>query len=237
MKKFLILSIVMCSLYSMTINAQYKTRQSINELYQVDEYIKRQGKGDRFKLPDNFKGSPYNDPNYLLGNVYKENALWATDVAMRYNAVADEIEIKEALSSTDEDARVLPRHPDIFVKIENEIFVFVPFQGSIEDGGYFHILFEGKKLDLYKKIIKEVIPGRKASNSLTKDIPTEFRDKSQYFLVTKSGRFYQLPDQRSKKFDIFGKNKQLVENYVDENKLDIENDQDLVKIVKFYDGI
>ena len=217
--------------------AQYKTRQSINELYLADAYIKRQADGISYNNPDEYNGTPYNFPDYQIGNIYKGNELFATEVALRYNAVADELEVKESLATSDEDARVLPKDPEIFVKIQNDIFVFVPFQGKVEDGGYFHVMYEGKKLDLYKKIIKKVIPGKKASNSLTKDVPTEFRDKSQYFLVTKNGRFYQLPDSKAKKFDIFGANKALVMKYVEENDLDVNNDEDLLKIVAYYDGV
>lgn len=237
MKRLLILVLLGSILTGTDLFSQFQTRQSINEFYQVDEYIKRQGRGDKYKLPDNSIGTPYNNPDYQLGNVYKENKLWASNVALRYNAVADEIEIKESLGTADEEARVLPRDPDIFVKIVDDIFIFVPFQGDVEKGNYFHILYEGKKLDLYKKIVKEVIPGRKASSSLTKDIPTEFRDKSQYFLITKSGRFYQLPDSKAKRLNVFGSNKELVRNYVEENDLDIDDEADLLKIIKYYDSI
>jgi hypothetical protein len=98
-------------------------------------------------------------------------------------------------------------------------------------------MFEGKKLDLYKKLKKRVIPGRKASSSFTQDVATEFRDESQYFLVTKSGRFFQLPDEKSKKFDIFGANKEVVSEYVKKNNLDPEEEKDLLKIIQFYDGV
>ena len=98
-------------------------------------------------------------------------------------------------------------------------------------------MFEGKKLDLYKKLKKRVIPGRKASSSFTQDVPTEFRDESQYFLVTKGGRFYQLPEEKSKKFEIFGANKDVVLEYVKNNNLDPNREEDLLQIVQYYDGV
>lgn len=217
--------------------AQFQTRQTINELYQVDEYTKRQSKGDQFSNLPEYKGSPYHNSEYLQGNVYEGDELMAYEVALRYNAMADEIEIKENLMSEDKDARVLTKDPNIFVKIQNDIFVFVPLNGSIEDGGYFHILYEGVKIDLYKKIIKEFIPGKKASSSLTKDIPPVFEDNSLYFVVSKSGRFYQLPDAKAKKLDIFGSNKEQINAYVRENNLNVSDETDLIKVVKFYDNL
>jgi hypothetical protein len=217
--------------------AQIWDREFVSSLNVVDQNNKRQNKFDKFTIDENVVGSPYNDPNYLIGNLYKGNALFATNVALRYNAVADEIEIKESLDSPDKDARVLPRDPEYFAKIKNDIYVFVPFQGKVEDGGYFHVMFEGKKLDLYKKIIKKVIPGRKASSSFTQDVPTEFRDESQYFLVTKNGRFLQLPESKEKKFNIFGASKETVLNYVNENGLDVNKEKDLLAIITYYDGL
>lgn len=237
MKKFTYYLLIFILLFSFTAEAQFWDREFVGGLNQIDQNNKRQRKFDKYTLEENSIGTPYNHPDYLTGNVYKGNALWATNIAIRYNAVADEIEVKESLESKDEDARLLPKDPEIFVKIVNDIYVFIPFQGKIEDGGYFHVMFEGKKLDLYKKLKKKVIPGRKATSSFTQDVPTEFRDESQYFVVTKSGRFFQLPEEKSKKFDIFGANKEVVLEYVKNNDLDPEEDKDLLKIIQFYDGV
>ncbi|MBT8262565.1 MAG: hypothetical protein KJO05_07065 [Bacteroidia bacterium] len=237
MKKIALHTLILSLLLCISAQAQIWDREFVSGLNQIDQNNKRQTKFDKYTLEEDVIGTPYNHPNYLIGNVYRGNALFATNVALRYNAVADEIEIKESLDSADEDTRVLPKDPEIFAKIENDIFVFVPFQGKIEDGGYFHVMFEGKKLDLYKKLIKKVIAGRKASSSFTQDVPTEFRDESQYFLVTKNGRFFQLPDDKNKKFDIFGANKQKVLNYAKDNGLNPGKEADLLKIIKYYDGV
>lgn len=214
-----------------------QTRQMINEFYQVDEYVKRQDKGVKYANKADYKGTPYHNPEYVLGNVYEGDELMAYEVALRYNAVSDEVEIKESLISSDEDARVLTKDPNIFVKIQNDIFVFVPLNGSIEEGGYFQILFEGTKVDLYKKIIKEFQPGKKASSSLTKDIPPVFKDASLYFVVTTNGRFYQLPESRAKKLDIFGGSKPQIEQYAQEHNLNITEEADLLKVIKYFDSI
>jgi hypothetical protein len=237
MKKFTFCLLSYILLFSFRAEAQFWDREFVGGLNQIEQNNNRQQRFDKYTLEENSIGTPYNHPDYLVGNVYKGNALWATNVALRYNAVADEIEVKESLESADEDARLIPKDPDIFVKIVNDIYVFIPFQGKIEDGGYFHVMFEGKKLDLYKKLKKRVIPGRTASSSFTQDVPTEFRDESQYFLVTKSGRFFQLPDERSKKFDIFGANKEVVLEYVKNNDLNPEKEDDLLQIIQFYDGV
>ena len=147
MKKEIIIGIGLCFITLLGVNAQvfdtpYGTRQFTNDLYLLDEYIKRQSKGVDFKDTDSYKGTPYNHPSYLPGNVYKNDELMASNVALRYNAIADEMEIKESLGSSDDDARVLTKSPDIFVKIRNDICNHIGTVGMKERlylGAVFHI--------------------------------------------------------------------------------------------------
>lgn len=212
-------------------------RQFTNDLYQLDEYIKRQSGEIDFSKTDSYTGTPYNHPSYLPGNVYKGKELLATNVALRYNAIADEMEIKESLSSSNEDAKVLTKSPDIFVKISNDIFVFVPYQGGIEGGGYFQVLYEGQKYDLFKKVKKHFTAAKKASTSITRDIPAKFADDPVYYIVTKTGKFYELPSNRKKKLKVFSDNMSLVKEYVDKNRLDLNDEKDLLRVIKYYDGV
>lgn len=86
---------------------QYWDKQFQSDLIMIDTYIKRNDKGISYKDTRTYKGTPYNNASYLLGTVYKNDALPASNVALRYNAIADDIEIKESLDSPDENARVL----------------------------------------------------------------------------------------------------------------------------------
>lgn len=212
-------------------------RQFTNDLYQLDEYIKRQSGEIDFADTASYTGTPYNNPSYLPGNVYNGKKLLATNVALRYNAIADEIEIKESLASSDDDAKVLTKSPEIFVKIVNDIFVFVPYQGGIEGGGYFQVLIEGKKYDLFKKLKKNFTPAKKANTSITRDIPAKFLDTPVYYIVTKEGKFYELPSNRKKKLKVFSDNMGLVKDYVDDNRLDLNDEQDLIRVIRYYDSI
>jgi hypothetical protein len=216
---------------------QFNGRQFVSALTQIDENIKRNSLGIDFEDSASYKGTPYNNPSYLLGNVYEAKELMATNVALRYNAIADEIEIKESLSTPNSEAKLLPKSPDIFVKIANDLFVFAPFQGGIEKGGYFQVMFEGKKYDLFKKLIKEFTPEKKASSSITTDMPARFKDAPVYFIVTKEGKFYELPESRKQKLKVFGSNKNLISDFVKENRLDLNIETDLIRVMQYYDGI
>jgi hypothetical protein len=213
----------------------YGNRQFTNDLYQMDEYIKRQNRGVDFDDTESYIGTPYNFPSYLLGNVYKNDELWATDVALRYNAIADEMEIKESLTTPDSEAKVLTKSPDVYVKIINDIYVFAPYKGGIEGGGYFHVLFEGTKIDLFKKPKKSFSKAKKATTSITRDLPASFKDKPVYYIVDKEGKYFELPSSRSKKLKVFGKNKDAIKAYVGKNQLDLNDEKHLLRVIKHFD--
>jgi len=236
MKKLLIFSILAIIGTHQVIAQGFYQKQFTSDLFILDEYIKRQNKGIDFKDTKSYTGTPYNNPSYLSGNVYRNNELLATDVALRYNAIADEMEIKESLTTDDEEAKVLTKSSDIFVKIENDIFVFAPYQGGVEGGGYFEVLFEGKKVDLFKKHVKSFKKGQKATSSITRDVPAKFIDKPIYYLVMKNGKFYELPTSRNKKIKVFGEHQNIVKQYVQENQLDLNDEQDLKRVVILIDG-
>jgi hypothetical protein len=238
MRKFILIAAVLSIAFNstaQTFDIDYQTRQFTSDLYQMDEYIKRQNKGIDFKETNSYTGTPYNDPNYLLGNVYKNDELWANDVALRYNAMADEIEIKESLNSDDNEAKVLTKSPDVFVKIVNDIYIFAPYKGGIEGGGYFMVLFEGDKIGLLKKPKKKFTPEKKATTSITRDLPASFKDKPVYYIVDKSGKYYELPSSRNKKLKVFGTNKDAIKRYVSEKGLDLNKEEDLLRVIKHYD--
>ncbi|MEM7185750.1 MAG: hypothetical protein AAF466_03740 [Bacteroidota bacterium] len=238
MKNLIVIAVLVGSTLSMSaqnFDGVYGNRQFTNDLFQMDEYIKRQNQGIDFSDTKSYSGTPYNHPSYLTGNVYKNDELWATNVALRYNAVADEMEIKESLTTDDAQAKVLTKSPDVYVKIVNDIYIFAPYKGGIEGGGYFHVLFEGTKIGLFKKPKKKFTEAKKASTSITRDIPASFKDKPVYYIVDKNGKYYELPSSRSKKLKVFGKNKDAIKKYVQQYGLDLNEEKDLVRVIKHYD--
>lgn len=238
MRKLILIAAVLCMPLGVTaqgFDGVYGNRQFTNDLYQMDEYIKRQNKGVDFDDTDSYVGTPYNHPSYLVGNVYKNDELWASNVALRYNAVVDEMEIKESLTTDDSQAKVLTKSPDVYVKIVNDIYIFAPYKGGIEGGGYFQVLFEGSKIGLFKKPKKSYTKAKKATTSITRDLPASFKDKPVYYIVDKSGKYFELPSSRSKKLKVFGKNKDAIKDFVRKNQLDLNDEKHLIRVIKHFD--
>ena len=231
------MTVVLCVITLNTTTAQFDAAMFVSDVFLLDNYIKRQNKDVNFKDTKTYKGTPYNNPSFLLGNIYKEGKLLADNLAIRYNAVADEMEVKQILNSDDENARVLAKSQDIYVKIVDDIYVFVPYQGGVENGGYFQVIFEGSQTALYKKHIKDFKPEKKATSSITKTLPAVFKDKPVFYLVTKSGKFYQMPKSRSKKLKVFGEKQNQMKAFTKQNNLDLNKQEDLLTAVIYFDTL
>jgi hypothetical protein len=204
------------------------------------DYVNRSGGNDGDiidYLGDEYIGTPYGNPIFLLGKIYENNKLVASNYALRYNAMADEIEVKETLYKEDSESKSLSKSPEIYVKIMSDMFIFVPANEVIENAGYFQVLHIGNKYNLYKKIIKRYYPAKKAENSFEKDKLATFTDKSVYYLVSQDGKFQEFGGSKNKKLKLFGNKQSEIKKYASNGRLDFDDENDLVKIVNYYDTI
>jgi hypothetical protein len=186
---------------------------------------------------DRVEGSPYANENFLPGSIYQGDKLVYKDVLLRYNIFSDEIEIKKSENSTDESYDALMRDPDTFVKFGNSIYVFVPFEGSIEKGHYFSVVSEERTFDLYKKAEVTYTPPVPARTSYDRDRPAQFILENTFYLVSKSGVFFELPNSKSKIIKVMSKKEAEIKSYIKKTKLDFKNEKDLVKLVKYYNSL
>jgi hypothetical protein len=183
---------------------------------------------------ESIKDEAYTNPNFLQGTIYQEDKALKTDVLMRYNAFADEIEIKNNIS--DETYGALIKSPDIFVKILRDLYVFVPLDGSNEKGGYFNVLSDGKTYDLYKKIKAEFREPKKAETSYQKDSPPSFPKTTTYYLV-QNGTFLEMPSSNSKVFKMMDVKKDEMKKFIKANNIDLDKESDLIKTISYFDSL
>lgn len=180
------------------------------------------------------KDEAYANTNFVQGKIFQEDQLIKDDVLMRYNAYADEIEIKK--NPTDEAFSALVKDPSIFVKMFRDIYVFVPYEGSNEKGGYFNVLADGKTYDLYKKTKSVFREAQKAKTSYQSDTPPSFNKTVTYYLV-QNGTFYEMPSSKSKVIKMMDKKKADVKDYIKQNNLDIDKEADLIKLATYFDSL
>ena len=181
--------------------------------------------------PENYDGSPYYVNDFLLGDVYLENEMILSNGALRYNAVADEIEYKKSLNDDDESAKALVKSKEIYAKIMNDTFVFIPSQG------YYLVIFDGNNLSLLKKVTKKYFQPKKAQNNYERSTLARFEDRFKYTIYSKNGKTLELPKSKNKKIKAFGNDEKIVESYTKEQKLDLNNEKDIKKLIQYLDKI
>lgn len=201
------------------------------------QHVDRIGSNNLDYLDDGYTGTPYGNPIFLLGSIYEKNQVIASNYALRYVAITDEIEVKETLYVEDKDIQALAKSPDLYVKIMNDMYVYVLENEVIASPGYFNVLFVGDNYNLYKKVLKKYYPAKKAQTSFEQDVLASFVDKPIYYLVTQNGKFIEFGSSKNKKFQAFEGKESEMKKYVNKAKLDINNEDDLIKIVQYYDTI
>jgi hypothetical protein len=237
MKKLVFTLALLCSMSHFSIIAQITNHASQYNASVFMEHVDRIGNNNLDYIEGEYTGTPYSNPIFLLGTIYENNKAIASNYALRYNAMADEIEVKETLYVEDADMKVLSKSPDLYVKIMNDMFIYAAANETNEEAGYFQVLHVGSNFHLYKKIAKKYYPAKKANNSFEKDVLANFADRSSYFLVSKDNKFEEFGKSNSKKLKVFGEKQSEMKKYVSKGKLDLSDENDLIKAVRYYDSI
>jgi hypothetical protein len=183
---------------------------------------------------ESIKDEAYANPNFVQGKIFQDDKLLKDDVPMRYNAYADEIEIKS--HTMDKNYGALIKDPSIYVKINTDIHVFFPYEGSNEKGGYFNLLAEGKTYSLYKKtkaVFKEPV---EAKSSYQSNTPASFEKSTTYYLM-QNGTLLELPTNKNKLLKALDLKKEEIKKYVKDNNLDVDKEGDLIKVVTYFDSL
>ncbi len=128
------------------------------------------------------------------------------------------------------------KDPSIFVKIFNDIYLFVPFEGSNAKGGYFNVLSEGKTYDLYKKTTAIFREPQKARTNYERDSPPSFVKTVKYYLV-QDGTFLEMPSSKSKVIKMMDQKKGEIKTYIKQNNIDLDKEADMIKLVIYFDSL
>ena len=183
---------------------------------------------------DVIKDEAYANVNFVPGKIFHEDQLIKDAVPMRYNAFADEIEIKK--NSYEDNYSALLKDPNIFVKILEDIYVFVPFEGSNEKGGYFNVLNDGNTYDLYKKTTAIFREPQIARTNYERDSPPSFVKTVKYYLV-QDGTFMEMPSSKSKVIKMMDSKKNEIKIFIKENNIDLDKEADKIKLVTYFDSL
>ncbi len=184
---------------------------------------------------DIYEGTPYNNPNFLIGDIYINNEITSSNSSLRYNIYADEIEVKVNPNDDESNLKALTKSPDIHIIILNDKFVYLSKTEGLSKGGYFLELQKGKNIMLYKKLIKKYFPEKKAKTSFERDIPASFVDKPLFYIKSKDGKMHKLPSSKGKLIKALSAFNKNIKSFIKSNKIDVTNEKGLIKAFKYCD--
>jgi hypothetical protein len=173
-----------------------------------------------FKL---IEGSPYAHKEFMEGSIFEGEELLQKNVLLRYNIFSDEIEIKKSVN--DKEYSALVKRSGMLIKIFNEVYTLIPFEGSDERGQYFKVLTTGEHLSLYKKSTVEFIQRTFAKTSYDRDKPAKFTQTDTYFLATKAGNFVEMPDSKSKVLKLMKNKESEIKAYFKSNRPNLKDEK------------
>lgn len=230
MKKNILIFSLLSVISISEINAQNGAMQTRKNTIMF-EHITRNNFG--LDYVDVYEGTPYNNPNFLIGDIYINDEVTAPNTSLRYNIYADEMEVKEYPNDDESNLKALTKSPDIYVTIINDKFVYLAKTEGISVGGYFLELQKGKNIILYKKLNKKYYPEKKAKTSFERDIPANFKDRSVYYIMSKDGKMKEIPTSKSKTIKMLSELNKGIKTYIKSNKIDITEEKDLIKAFRY----
>lgn len=175
---------------------------------------------------EDINGTPYYDKFFKSAKFTFDNN---SEIALaRYNAYRDEVEFKRG----DEILALKPANvKNIFFQDSGTTMVY--FDGPNEnEKGYFFELVNGNN-SLYKKVhikYNEFVP---AANSYSSDKPANFSKADVvYYLKTKNA-FIKISKNNRDFLSNFDSNKNDIKSFINSNKIKLENENDLIKLVNY----
>jgi hypothetical protein len=190
-----------------------------------------------FKGYKNTMGSIYANKEFQIGSVYKNGKMVASNVALRYNVQAEEIELKANTSSSATVANVIQADQNISVRILNDEFVYLVSPDKNQKAGYFMVIAEGSKLTIYKKIIKDFVEGKESANSYSRDVPDTFKEKEQLYIVSSTGGLTKLPKGKAKREKLFAPMVNQMSTYIENNNLNLRREKDFNQALAYFNAL
>lgn len=221
MKKILIITVVLflgISVYGQT------QIQSLYEVNRFNKFIDEVNNGPKKLKYSDIMGSPYYHKNFEPAKLADNPEI----INIRYNTLLDSVELLNGA-----DVYELPRSsnfPKFTFTTTNEVLVRVDTGNDFS--GYFFELVNGKNR-LLKKIKVRFDPEVPAPNTLISGTPARFAPIDPVYFIQTGNQDIQVPKKTEELLVYFTDKKDAVTNFIKSNKIKLNKEADLIKLVQF----
>lgn len=198
--------------------------------------INKNGSTVEYTLEE-IEGTPYLTEKHELAKIILNNEDTINSVKLNYNIFTDNFEfIRNSISF------ILTNNYDIKeIYYNNKIFVYQQYKD--ENGqnklGYFERMIIGK-CNLYKKFYLNFLGPEVPETQFNEPLPARFQEKEpKYFLRFESeNEIEKIMTLRKGKFgEYFRDESEIIYQYIKEEKLKLTDENDLKKVIKYYNQL
>ncbi len=183
---------------------------------------------------EDIQGSPYTYNGFNPTQVYYKDENMGT-LFYRYNALNEEIEIKQSIQ--EQGVRALGRDKRISIRVDGKPMSFKTFidRNNTTMNGYLVHLVDGEKFDLYRRVRVIFSEGQKAQNSFVKAVPAKFSQFTEFYVQKNVvDRIDELIEKRRKILKMVdGEKRDELKEFIKERNLDVKDEQDLIQIFQY----
>lgn len=183
------------------------------------------------------KGTPYVNEVWYSGEIYMKSKNRAAVEEMNYNCYDNEVAY---LDPATKSVRLINRYNVDFFYFLNatDTMLFVPIEPE-NDGEFLfaQVLYKGGSM-VYKRYEKEFVKANYEGGYSADRKYDEFADKSSlYFRKHDDQLYYKAKKSKKQILEAFPDAENEISAYMKAEKLDMKNEADLVKLLKYYDSL
>lgn len=227
MKYFTLLLIVFLSFFNKSIaqNAA-PSINSVRDLTNLSDYLYQSKKG----IPQDVIGAPYINIHNTTININKES------LQGRYNAYLDYFEVEKK----GQIKYALPED-NLYstIKVGPENKEYKALRLNSKDCAFFKVIAKGEKEILLEQNKIALIPGKKAQENYGIPTTAEFKRKRDiiYIYNIQTKELTKLSKSRKKTEKLFIKKNKNLKAYIKNNKINLKNKKDLIKLFNHYSNL
>lgn len=221
MKRIVLISMLFAfavSSYAQIIHADH----GLEDFYRM-KFVKEGYSNTKY---DDIQGSPFLNKEFIKGELLMSDSTKYIGIPLRYNIYTDEIEYQ----GPDESEFALgDKTMAIKISFDNHEFKYI---SSSEVKSYLEFVVLGKAT-LLKKYKVRYVEAEKAK-AYEKSMPARFeRGTENYYIEFQDGKISYVPNNKNIA-SLFPDKKEEIEKYVKAEKLKLKKEDDLIKLINFY---
>ena len=180
-----------------------------------------------------FKGNPYLDENFIEGVMVVDDTIRVRNFPLRYNLFKQNMEF----ISKDEIYYIINPFRVNYLEFDKKKFLYICYADKGDDfNGYFEVLEEGK-CDLYRRYTCRLEEGYYNKALSAGDRSYKYVKFEHYYMSKDNEPAVKIKAKKGSLFKIMTENKDEIDNYIKENKLKLSKEEDLIKLVNYYNSL